>query len=383
VVGPLSVGTLSCFAFVAATPSVFDTFFWLSSAIHYSPPVALLLLNAVLVARLLVAWRARSRLFRGVVAGLACLSVFFAAGFNEIVTAIGIGLLAIALVFDLVTRRWRCRSLLGLLTVAAVAGLVISYFAPGSSNRRALTMAGDPIKNGLESVGSYFTTLGETSLGLVVGLWFVVALATVAATVRPSKRLAAWTAIGAVCLGAGGPVVTSFGVGFAAGGIELRAQLVPTTLLGLGLALVLVACAWLVWGDRAGLASRWLSIAACLAAAIGLGATATDTLGLIRAEALRGQMVLQRDLAVADAVAAGETDITVLPAPILFAPAGATDISFHPGASNHMEAGYRAYMRVPETTTFVVTQQPMGYCLATPPPPRAGAATCQQLGRAN
>jgi hypothetical protein len=207
-------------------------------------------------------------------------------------------------------------------------------------------------------------------------------LAALAVTVRPSKPIAGWVLVGAVCLGLVVPTAMSFGVGFAAGRLPMRAQVMPAGALGVGLALSLVACGWLLGGKRDDFAKPWLPFAAVATVAVALAATAPDAIGLIRGEALRGQMVVQRDMTIARAVAAGQAKISVLPAPMLFAPSEATDISFLPGVKNYMEAGYRAYLRVPRASEFILQGQPAGYCLATPPPPFARALTCQELSRA-
>ncbi|MDR2380356.1 MAG: DUF6056 family protein [Bifidobacteriaceae bacterium] len=375
------IGTVTAFAFMAAAPSVFDSFYWMTSAVHYSLPVSLLALTAVLVARLLGAWRHRPRLTRTVITCLTCLAVFMSAGINELITALGLGLLVLLLLVDALTKRWRCRGVLGLLTASALAGLAITYFAPGATQRRGVTMAEGPIANGLRCVGLFFENLAASSLGTMILVWSAVALAVLAVTTPPSPRLARWVLAAGVLIGVGGSWAFAFGIGFAAAVTPYRAQVLPEAALGLGLAVCLVACGWLVSAHLESLSWRWAPVAACLMVALAVAATAGDTLGLIRALALRGQMVVQRDIALAEAVAAGETEIEILPAPILFAPAQGTDISFNPDRRNYFVSGYRSYMRVPADTVFVLQAQPAGYCLSTPAPGFSGARTCQQLAR--
>lgn len=372
--GPFAVGSLATAALVRATASQFDSFLWFTSAMVYIPPLALMLVNAVLISRLLTTWRRLGpRAQVGLTAGVS-VSVFIFTGFNEPLALVGLCAVLILLVVELVWRPWGGRRLaLASIAVSNAAGVCLLYLA--SLSRADQLSVDDPFQRGLTSlrvsVNRVLVTPGPSGLLLFIALGVAILVSTGHRS-RQSRLIMA--GVGATSLALVAPAVV-FVTGFAAGRADLRTLVSPVAFAGTGIALLVAAAAWRTRPPAAGV----IGVALALAAATLSLATQLD---LARAVALRGQLSAHRELVLRDAVADGAERVTLQPAPILISPASATDFSFRPDQRSSMAWGFRAYFEVPASTELeFVTTQPAGYCLGSPPPAWSGALTCSKLAR--
>lgn len=372
--GPIAVGTLSTAAIVYATPSQFDSFLWLTSAMIYIPPLALFLFNSVLISRLLTTQRRFSPRVRVLLVASVSVSVFIATGFNEPMALVSLCSAIIVLAIECTWRPWGGQRLaLASIALSSAAGVCLLYFA--SISRASQLSVDDPVGRGLASLHGTLDRLAATPGPVGLLPFIALGLVIVASTRNRSRRtriVVAW--IGAGCLLIVAPAMI-FVTGYAAGSAELRTLVHPVAFAGIGIALLVAAAS----------RSMQLPVVGSVGAVLVIAATTLSLgtqLDLARATALRGQMAAQRDVVLRDAVAKDAEQVTLQPAPILIAPASATDFAFAPDRRSFMIWGYRAYFRVPDSMELdVQTIQPPGYCLDSPSPAWSGALTCARLAR--
>jgi len=371
----VAVGTTATAAILSATPSPFDSFFWLTSAVVYIPPLAWLLINSVLVARLLTVWKQRTAARQKWLGALVCLSVFLAAGFHEPIAITTLCVALIVLAVECIWRPWGGRRL-ALLAVAIAAAAGVAVLFAAAASRMGRLGVKDPFGDAIKSLVRTFSRLvGNPGPAGLLG-FLALALVVLSVTKAPSRAVR-WTVAG---IGLGSIAVVApaivFVTGFTAGSMALRGLVIPTAILGLGFSLMMMALGWSVPRSR----GVWLAATALVLVVVMTAVNAHQVMNLTRAVALRGQLAAQRDTTVRAAVTSKADAVYIQPAPILAKAAAATDVSFVPDRKNYMMGGYLQYMRIPKTMTVIyLDTQPDGYCLDTAPPAWSGAETCDKL----
>ncbi len=359
------VGVGTGVAAIALQPSVYDIFVWYTSSTLYLASLAAVAAAAALTLAALCA-SGRNRI---VLSALAAVAVFALEGLSETSATYVVGIAIVALVFSLTVFRSRLaasRTIIAVMTVVAIAGLLVSSLAPGRSGRVAVQTIGQSVGIGpiiissLQDVGAllaHFATL--RSLGLV-------ALGLLLGHVLPSLRFRTRVIIvaGAAMATFSASFITNALVlyGYNGGAIPLRALAFPTMILAVA---VVISTAAVV----AGVASRG-ALSSSLVAALVLVCSAGFLFGwkgeatrLVEAESLRASLFDARGFDVAHQVAEKKTVIAITPLPILVLDTETTDYLI-PGSSGPAwtEPGIRAYYGISGLKSQA-TEQPRTYCL--------------------
>ena len=393
----LLIGAVGATITVLVSPSPFDSFFWLTSAVNYAPAFSLLLVNAVLLDLLLRGSKNRPWRLNLALTILLTGTVFLGQGFNEIVGVAVTGGLAICAIL-LVARRW-WRGVLALVGPlgAAGLGLAITYLTPGATLRREVLESGQDLSqgwSGLVRAWGYITEylgMGRLIMLCLIAMLLVGFLSSWKGIDR--RTGAQWLGVGALLVLSGPGQMWATGL---AGAPSARTLTVPLACvvagfacLGIGLVSFMpnVAEAQANNEPRAAPSvvkrSSSLVFAAILVVATALGglASAHEMMHLIRAEALRASAVGQRDASVEASLRANSQEVAITPAPLLFAPNEGVDFPFNenPG-SRVMFNGYTRYYRFPEDTKVViVVDQDATYCVDWPTPMYYKALSCSEL----
>lgn len=379
-----AMGTTALAALLGTTPSTFDSFLWLTSAVNYIPSMALCFLIALGVKRVLVSTKKRTRAATSALTALISALVFFTMGLSEIPAALAVASFAGLVVIELIWKPWRRLPALLSLLVSAAAGLATLYFAPSSVIKRERTM-GDPLGTGLAALPDAVSDFTRSS-GIFSLIWFaVLAAVLVAATRAPASRRTSWLSLVG---GLGAALVVTpfviFEIGAAQDHVPWRTYVYPVAIFGWGLAVAALAATWLLRGVRLQALTR---TGLLTGAAVGMVALAvvqiSSATDMLRALSLRGQLAAVRDHEVSIAVSSGAAVVQLRSAPMLAGTGSATDFSFDPDRHSFMLNGYRMYMSIPEDAEIeYLTDQPVGYCLESQGPSFAQARTCSQLAEA-
>ncbi|MDR1426789.1 MAG: hypothetical protein LBJ08_03405 [Bifidobacteriaceae bacterium] len=378
--GPVVIGLGGAVAAIAAAPSFFDSYLWVSSAMFYVTAVAFSLASA---ASSVQAWRGGGRWTKA----WAIVVLVLAAGCLEPATLVLF--VAHSLLLGVVAaKRIRRLAVLEIVSVAVSGGaLALMFLAPGASERRGSFARGlastltETLSGAVRGVGVIPLRVSLPAWCLAVGLGLVIATA-----VRWPSRVWAWRALTVAAIGGLVPgIVCSALSAYALGRVPLRTYAVNTAFAAWGIALGVGAIAYLV-GDRfpPQLRQRTMAVIGSALFLAGAGLEAEGTVSVIQAESLRAGLVETRDTAVARALEESAPAIEITPAPILISKTSASgDFGFteKAGQRQAMIRWYRRYMGIPQDTALTFGTQPLGYCLRTQPHPSTFALTCDDLGK--
>jgi hypothetical protein len=374
---------------IVTTPSVLDSYLWLSSAIGYTGGLGVTLVAAAVFLNLLRRPAGGVRAWEAV----GCLAlVALAQGFTEAQSAANLALVTLLAVVRAVRRRRGHWGLIAVSWAVLLAGTLLMALAPGARARAAVSNVGitpaEQVTRALRDlpVGyrQFFAFVDRSDAVLLLGLALLVAAFLAGQGGRACARTLA--------LGAGMALLPSAAyfatVLYARGAIDVRTFAFASPLIAWGLALAAGSLPGLViavvrrsrsdeaaFGPSAtpsatpfGRSRATVTWAAFAVVELVFGAVlaAPDALALVKAEALRAQMVDFRDRVVRLAEKQGWEQIPVFPAPFEYAPSGASDFQFSQDQIyDWFGASYRDYMRVPADAVLVpVTEQPPGYCTA-------------------
>jgi len=390
-------GAVGAVATIVLAPSLFDSYFWLTSAVNYAPAFAILLLNAVIVDVFVRGLHDRPWYKNVWLSLFLTLSVFVGQGLNEITAVLVVMAIGLVLIVAAVRRRWLVCAVLGAPGAAALSGLAIMYYTPGAAYRRELLGAGKDWSQGLVGLRTGWNYLIEY---VGIGSLLLICLATallvglLCGWQNASKRVVIrWSALGALFIIS---VPSQIWVTGLTGAFAARTMTVPMACLVVGfICFGAGPVAWLfaalhggveqvgqidLTRTRSGVVSTWTVVLGLALVAGGIPA-GKDVARLVQAEALRASAVAQRDASVQAQLRSGRTTIEILPAPLLYSPNQGKEFPFFANPDSRvMINGYRHFFRLPGDAELVVLEdQPVTYCVNWPTPEYYRAKSCDEL----
>lgn len=377
----LAFGCAASALAVTAAPSVVDSYLWFTSSTVYVPATGVLMTCCL-------ALRAAIRQQRGAkrtgYAGLAILLVLIAQGFYEASSVLTV---AAAVIFAaiLAVRRDRVNLPIAVLvTMAAIAGFAMMYFAPGERSRASATGGGNLLVASLGAVYGQLQLWQATSLAawLLVGA-LGLGLAVILARLGSPRTLLMVLVAGGVLVVAL-PSVCSFVSFYSLNWAPWRTYTLASASFCWGTVLLLGSAGALLIRQR-----RWktahrvlpssISVIVAACTVIGIVSAVPRQAAIVAAEAKRASMMDFRDVLVQKQLAAGDRVIVVYPAPLLVYPTDARDFEFT-AVQNKMwfAGGYRNFFGIPPNAVLrFVTHPPDGYC-TDDPRVAAGSVRCHQ-----
>ena len=370
----LAAGGAAVMLAIVAAPSVVDSYLWLTSSTVYVPEIPMLM-AAALALRAAMQRQPPGR--RNAFAAVAVVLVFVAQGFYEASSLLAAGAAAALLVAMLARRDARNVILAAAVTLAALAGLAVMYFAPGERIRAAAAGGGNVL------VGALGAAYGQLQLwqSFGAGQWLLIlalglGLGALLARRTPARAVLRMLVTGGILLVAV-PAACSFVSFYSLNWAPWRTYTLSAAAFCWGSAMVVGAVTALLSRRLAG--TRALSVLIAVAAFAGVIALVPAGSAVVSAEAKRASMMDYRDALVQEQLRAGKPDVLVYPAPLLYYPTDARDFEFTATQNKAwFGPGYRAYFGIPPTDKLeFVTHPPPGYCTDDPRIADGSPLTCR------
>jgi hypothetical protein len=376
-------GLLAAIAICASAPSLYDTLGWLNSTGFY--------LAAFTAAAGVVCWVVRSgraqpgnpiaRVVTAFMLAAIC------AGFMELVGTAVVLAAVLAAVLERGRRGGsdgRIDSILAAGTGAA-AGTVVNLLGPGSRVRESaqhaqLSLAA-AARTAVHNLSFVYADIHDGVLLLAVAAGILAWLLCGSARARRDRlRLLAWTGFLLLVPWLVTSALTAWGGSTESNDRSpFRAAFLFTGSIAVAVILLTIIALSLAPSRPAGLRA---AVVALVLAAAGLLGLADKASPILRAERLRAQAVALRSLSVSNQLKAGQTTITLRPAPLLTVSTQAYDLSFAPlpEQPGWVVTFLRGYYDIPAHDRMrVTTRQPTGYCLPGVAASWVGVRSCQEL----
>jgi hypothetical protein len=353
-------------AIILSLPSIFDSVVWFSAAmVHLASVVFACLLIAYVI------WLAKLNRSLGIRDyGLLVVASIFCQGFSEI-TAILLFIAAAGLViFCLASRRKANLSLFIVLLVGLAIGLAIVYFMPGTFVRSSTQAIGsreivDIIVVGLKN----FVYLKDVFI--MPGLPFVLVLAASLVLgfgdkIKRRLVLLIGTLLTIIPTLVAGLIASYTGVIGDDGYMLHRLAVITMTPTVIGLALILSRLLASIKSLDYHKYHHRLAGFGILSVIIGTMWFWPRNIGIIQAESLRSSLHQYRSALVAE-YKSGLLDepLTLIPAPILLKDSQAMDLMYRTDMQRAwIYTSILNYYSLKETDDIVISQQPLGYCMA-------------------
>ena len=382
-----AVTWLGLISAVATAPSLYDTVAWSAAVVAYLAGLVAALAVVALCVTQLAAGRRCSLIGAAALALLAAVT----GGFHELVgtTLTLAGLLAMLTARDLCRNVTNGRLLvpLGATTLGAAIGAAANVLGPGAQARAGVQGAHISLVAALRTAANNLSFLradahdGVLLIAFAAGVLAWQSLGSVRAP-RSRRWLGAWTAFLLIAPWLITAALTAWGGSTESGNRSpFRAAFIGTSSVALGIA----AGVWLLLSIYPALLSQTrATLLSLLLAAAGTIGLAHEANPILRAEAMRANLVNARAASIKQQLAAGDVTIKVTAAPLLTVATQAYDLSFAP--TDQQRSGWVSalmqYYGIPSRDRVSVNaRQPRDYCLPGVAASWVGVQSCQELHR--
>jgi hypothetical protein len=378
----LALGLLAAVALVGTAPSLLDTIAWFNSVGFY--------LTSVVAFAGVVTWITRATISPrrplAVDAGIAGVIAAIAAGFMEAETAIaaaaGVAALVTAWRF---TTSGRFKVLVMAASLGAVIGLIVILAGPGSAERGQFQHAhislGTTFPSIVHNARFVLHDVRNATVLLPIALGLFASRLLGSADPPTRRRSAIWGAFMIVVPLIIVALMTTYAGSTEGGVAPYRAAFLMTFAAALGVALLTYAVACSIRLEAYPLVA---SAALVVLTGVGVAALYHQARPVMHAEAKYASRLAQRAALISSELKAGDTTITLLPAPLLYQRTQAFDLAFddphHHDSGSWLLRFMPRYYGIPGNDRIEVpTIQPPTYCLPGVAVPWAGVASCEQL----
>lgn len=375
-----ALGLTSAIVMLLASPSLFDSFLWLTSSSVYVTSLIGLIFNLCLF---IICYRQEKNKFLQL--GLFFISIVICQSFSEPTSAIIIFSLGALLFYKIIKRNYKKIKLYLLSFIASISGFLLVYLSPGSQHRQQISGSGFNFKNMFIKPIYDFQSIIDTLFSW--RLIYILILAIIIALLMPkiTKTIVAKRVPIAIVCGVVPVyllfVITNYSMGNY---IPLRAYTVPIAILGVSIsycmAIFFAVLAQKISNNKP---DKIYLILTLLLIIFGISVGINSLIATIQAESLRNSLYTMRETSIMRQISNNKPTLNIYPAPIILNNSEAIDFYFDKEQIFWFEVSFKNYYNIPADKKIVFNSQPDGYCLNTQNPTWYGLKTCYNLSSQN
>ncbi len=378
-VSMIALGLLFTIISLLSSPSLFDTYLWLTSSTVYTASMIALFFSIALAA-LFVRYKV-NKIWKYI--GLF-LFIFIAQLFSEPTSVIMICMSAIFIVLSVsIIKNKNLFKVSVTFLISSILGFLTMYFSPGSHLRQINCGSHFNLNDTL--ISSFFDISKLSYLFTTYRIYFIVILALFISTLLPklSKKITTYSIIiilfSIFVVAYSLFVTTRYSMGSY---IPFRTFSVPTAIISILFAIAIGTAISFgmyhipIFKNSKNIITSFMLITAVVVSSF---TTLASYIPVIHAVAQRSEAYDTRALSIKEQVATQSSVIHITPLPTLLINTEGIDFYYGNSQVSWFESSFRKYYSIPITSKIIYDNQPQTYCSIYNNPGWTGAKDCNTL----